>query len=306
MTAMYKTYRSYLKSRFGGTVLKIPVNGGFSCPNRDGTRSAEGCCFCDNRSFSPVALDSSAAVSQLKHAMTKAASRYTLFIAYLQPFTNTYGTVHQLKSIYEPLIETPGVVGLAVGTRPDCLPDDVCDYLADISTRTCLSVEIGLQSASDSTLSRNNRGHTVADFTAAVQRLAQKSIQTVAHVMLGLPGDDARTMLDTARTIARLPVHGVKIHQLMIIAGTRLERLYTNGETGVLSIEEYAKLVGGFINLLRPDQYIHRIMADSKPRHGLIAPLWSAEKMKSLGIIHKVMEEHGVMQGSSFLKHDQD
>jgi hypothetical protein len=176
----------------------------------------------------------------------------------------------------------------------------VCAYLADINARTYLSVEIGLQSASDRTLSYNNRGHTYADFEAAVKKMAQRNIETVAHVMIGLPQDDTQSILDTARNIARLPVRGVKIHQLMIIAGTRFEQLYNNGEINALGIEEYAELVSDFISLLRPDQCIHRIMADSKPGHGLIAPLWSADKMKSLGVIHKSMEEHGVVQGKEF------
>lgn len=300
MPYLYQTYRSYLKKRFGAPVLKIPVSGGFSCPNRDGTKSTEGCSFCDNRSFSPVALDTSSAVSQLKRAIERSSPRYRFFLPYLQPFTNTYGTVKQLQSMYEPLVTIPGVIGLAVGTRPDCLPDDVCDYLADLNTRTYLSVEVGLQSASDATLARSNRGHTVSDFETAVKKLAQRNIETVAHVMIGLAGDDTKAALNTARKVASLPVHGIKIHQLMIIAGTQCEKLYNAGALAVLGLEEYTELVSGFISLLRPDQYIHRIMADSKPQHGLIAPLWSAAKMKALEAIHKYMEEHRMAQGKNY------
>lgn len=297
MSYHYVTYRSYLKKRFGKPVLKIPINGGFSCPNRDGTKSNSGCTFCDNRSFSPVALVSSSVITQLTASIQRASSRYELFIAYLQPFSNTYGTVEKLKSIYEPVIAVPGVIGLAVGSRPDCLSSGIYEYLADINNRTYLSIELGLQSASDKTLAYNNRGHTFSDFKAAVQELADREIETVAHVMIGLPGDTAESMLDTARELAKLPVSGVKIHQLMIIRGTRIEEWYNNGEIKPLELEKYAELVSDFISLLRPDQHIHRIMADSKPEHGLIAPQWSAEKMKSIAFIQNYMDENNVIQG---------
>lgn len=302
MAYHYLTYRSYLKERFGKPVLKIPINGGFSCPNRDGTKSTLGCSFCDNRSFSPVALESSSVISQLTASIQRASSRYELFIAYLQPFSNTYATVEKLKSIYEPLIAVAGVVGLAVGTRPDCLSSDTYDYLADINKRTYLSIEIGLQSASDETLAYNNRGHTFSAFKATVQELADREIETVVHIMIGLPGDTAESMLNTARELAKLPVNGVKIHQLMIIRGTKLEEWYNKGEIKPLKLEEYAELVSDFISLLRPDQHIHRIMADSKPEHGLIAPLWSAEKMKSIAFIQNYMDENNVIQGRDYKK----
>ena len=296
----YLTYRTYIKKRFRKPVLKIPINGGLSCPNRDSTKSSLGCSFCDNRSFSPVSLESSSVISQLTASIRRASSRYELFIAYLQPFSNTYGTVEKLKSIYEPLIAVSGVIGLAVGTRPDCLSSHICDYLADINKRTYLSVELGLQSASEKTLAYNNRGHTFSDFKVAVMGLADREVETVAHVMIGLPGDTAGSILDTARELAQLPVSGVKIHQLMIIHGTKIEEWYNKGEIKPLELHEYAELVGNFISLLRPDQYIHRVMADSKPEHGLIAPLWSAEKMRSIAFIQKYMDENSVIQGRGY------
>jgi radical SAM protein (TIGR01212 family) len=298
----YTTYRSYLKNRFGKPVLKIPINAGFSCPNRDGTKSDTGCTFCDNRSFSPVALNSSSVVSQLSQVIQRASDTVDLFIPYLQPFTNTYGSVEQLTSVYEPLIALPGVIGLAVGTRPDCLSGEICDYLADIARRTYLSVEIGLQSASDEVLGYNNRGHTFADFKEAVGRLAEREIEVVAHVMIGLPKDTRAKVVDTAQELARLPVHGIKLHQLMIIKDTRMEEWYNREEVTPLELEEYAVLAGEFIICLRPDQCIHRIMADSKPEYGLIAPLWSAEKMKSVECIKRYMQENELFQGKQYKK----
>ncbi len=296
----YLTYRSFLKKRFGKPVLKIPINGGFSCPNRDGTKSSEGCTFCDNRSFSPVALDQRSVIAQLKKAIQRASGRFDVFIAYLQPFTNTYGSVPQLKSIYEPLIVQPDVVGLAIGTRPDCLSDDICDYLADIGKRTYLSVEIGLQIASDEVLDYNNRGHTFADFREAVKRLVEREIETVAHVMIGLPKDTRAMMVDTAKQLAQLPVHGIKVHQLMIIKDTKVAEWFYQGKVKPLTLEEYAEVVGEFISFLRPDQCIHRIMADSKVEFGLIEPLWSANKMESVAFIKKYMIEDGFFQGKNW------
>lgn len=296
----YTTYRSYLKNRFGKPVLKIPINAGFSCPNRDGIKSDAGCTFCDNRSFSPAALNSSSVVSQLEKAVQKASDTYDFFIPYLQPFTNTYGSVEQLTSVYEPLIALPGVIGLAVGTRPDCLSDEICDYLADIARRTYLSVEMGLQSASDEVLGYNNRGHTFADFKKAVGRLAEREIEVVAHIMIGLPKDTRAKMVHTAQELARLPVHGIKVHQLMIIKDTRMEQWYNSGEVKPLTLADYAELAGEFITYLRPDQYIHRIMADSKVEFGLVEPLWSAEKLKSVEYIRSYFRDNNLFQGKNF------
>ena len=294
----YNSYRSYLATRFRAPVLKIPVNGGFSCPNRDGTKSGTGCLFCDNRSFSPVAhCSAELPIEQLRVPAAKPRSSGKPLLPYLQPFSNTYAPVDQLQSVYEPLLGFPGVIGLAIGTRPDCFSDDTYRYLADLSRRTYLSIEIGLQSSHDSTLSLCNRGHTFADFTAAIKRLAALEIETVAHVILGLPGEDTAMMFATARRLAALPVNGIKIHQLMIIAGTEFEQWYAGGNLSVYSIEAYAEAVSGFIERLRPDQHIHRIVADATIENGLVAPRWSADKTGSLNLIHRYMDEHSVRQG---------
>jgi uncharacterized protein len=298
----YNSYRSYLTRRFGKSVLKIPLNAGFSCPNRDGTISRDGCSFCDNRSFSPVATAASAVVDQLKCAIDKDRGRHSAYIAYLQPFTNTYGTVQRLAEVYEPIINHSGIVGLAIGTRPDCLKDDVIAYLRDVSKWTYLSVEIGLQSSSDETLQRNKRGHSVDDFIDSVKRLAALEIETVAHVMIGLPGDSGEGAIKTATLLSSLPVNGVKIHQLMIIDGTEVHEWYKQGKIKPLSLDEYADILCDFLSHMRPDQHIHRIMADSNVKNGLVAPLWSAEKMKSIRRIHEVMEMKNLKQGANLVK----
>jgi radical SAM protein (TIGR01212 family) len=294
----YNSYRSYLKNRFGQPVLKIPLNAGFSCPNRDGAISSDGCSFCDNRSFSPVAEASGTLISQLDAAIIRDAGRHKAFIAYLQPFSNTYGNRKRLESAYEPLVRHLGVVGLAVGTRPDCFTSEIYDYLADLAGRTYLSVEIGLQSASEEVLLVNRRGHGVKDFTDAVKQLAALGIETVAHVMIGLPPESNLQALDTAKLLASLPVSGVKIHQLMVIEGTRVHEWYKDGAVKPLTLEEYADILCGFLAHLRPSQHIHRIMADSSVKNGLVAPLWSSEKSKSMRFLHEAIEKRGVAQGA--------
>jgi radical SAM protein (TIGR01212 family) len=299
----YLSYRSYLKKRFGTSVLKIPLNAGFSCPNRDGTISSDGCSFCDNRSFSPVAITTASIVDQLRFAMERDRRRHEAFIAYLQPFSNTYGTQKHLEEIYEPIIACPGVVGLAIGTRPDCFEKDVFDYLETVSKRTYLSVEIGLQSGSDATLTFNRRGHDVAAFTNAVHELSGRGIETVAHVMIGLPPDAfAADAIATAKLLSSLPVTGIKIHQLMIIRDTLMQQWYEKGEVAALPIETYADILCDFLSHVRPDQHIHRIMADSTEKCGLIAPLWSSieEKTKSIAYIHGVMDKKNLMQGENY------
>lgn len=298
----YRSYRAWVRQQFGSAVLKIPVNAGFSCPNRDGVKSNNGCLFCDNRSFSPAAEVIEPVLAQMQRAIAKASPKFKAFIAYLQPFSNTYGSVDLLASVYEPIITLPNVVGLAIGTRPDCFSKEHFDYLFDLSQRTYLSIEIGLQSAHDATLAAYNRGHTVRDFQVCVEALSKRGIETVAHVMLGLEPEGRDMMMATARYVAALPVTGVKIHQVMVILGTPLERRYREGRFKCLTLEEYAALVSEFLSLLRPDQLIHRIVADSSARRGLIAPMWSAEKMQALRFIHEFMDGEKTMQGSKWVK----
>jgi hypothetical protein len=296
----YNSYRSYLRNRFGGPVLKISLDAGFSCPNRDGGTGAPGCSYCDVRSFSPVAGSVESTKAQLLRGIERGRKRYRHFIAYLQPYTNTYAPVNRLRSLYESLIDGPDVVGLAIGTRPDCIDDDVFELLCELSSKTFLSVELGLQSGNDGTLERNRRGHTVECFTRMASRLAAAGIEVVAHVILGLPGDSRKMMLDTARLLASLPVQGVKFHQLMIVRGTQMHAWHERGEVQALKLEEYAELVGRCLALLRPDQHIHRLVADSRPDQGLVAPLWSADKTSAIAAVRAYLEREDVCQGKEY------
>ncbi len=293
----YNSYNSYLKKRFGTRVLKVPLSGGFSCPNRDGSKGRDGCAFCDNRAFSLAAGSGGSPVEQLTSALAGTSDGGKAFIAYLQPYSNTYGSPDRLADMYEPLLRLPRVVGLSIGTRPDCLSDPVYEYLCNLSGRTYLTLELGLQTVHDSTLALINRGHTFAEFARAAKRCAILGIESVAHVMLGLPGESKEMMFATASALAAMPVKGVKIHQLMIIRGTRIAEWHEQGKAPVLEIREYAPILCGFIERLRPDQHIHRIMADSRPEHGLIAPEWSARKSASILFLRQYMEMCDMVQG---------
>ncbi len=294
----YRSYRKYVRSRFGCRVQTIPVSAGFSCPNRDGTKSNSGCSFCDNRSFSPVADEASSVVTQIERAISHAPQKIGAFIVYLQPFSNTYGTLAQLSSIYEPIISYPRVVGLSVGTRPDCFTEEIYDYLSHVSRRTYLCVEVGLQSAHDATLTLHHRGHTVEDFRQCIFSLSTREIATVAHVILGLPYETEQMMMETAQEIADLPVTGIKIHQLMVIRGTLLHQWYEQGKIECLTLERYAETLAGFLSYLRPDQFIHRLAAEASIKNGLIAPLWSRDKQPVLDFLNNYMDKEHVVQGS--------
>ncbi|MBN2037261.1 MAG: TIGR01212 family radical SAM protein [Chitinispirillaceae bacterium] len=296
----YNSYSAYLKKRFGVPVVKVPVSGGFSCPNRDGTIHHAGCVFCDNRAFSPVAGVTTSPLEQVRSFIKRQKRRGGLYIAYLQPYSNTYGSVSDLKAVYEPLIREPGIVGLSIGTRPDCFSEDIYAYLSDLAGRTALTVELGVQSAHDQTLLLINRGHTFDSFVGAVRRLSVCPIEIVAHVILGLPGETPAMMFETADHLAALPVHGVKFHQLMVIHGTVLARWYDEGRVAPLGIEEYAPIISGCIERLRPDQHVHRIMSDTSRERGLIVPDWSADKQGSIRFLQEYMTKHGVEQGRNW------
>jgi radical SAM protein (TIGR01212 family) len=284
----HKNIRQFLKEKFGEQVLKIPVNAGFSCPNKENGNI--GCIFCDNVSFSPVALNTENVVKQFCEKRDKMKHKFNLFMPYLQPNTNTYAPTEKLREIFEPLIIQDGVVGLAVGTRPDAITDETVNYLSSINSKTYLSLELGLQSANNKTLELINRGHNTECFAKTAKKLSEKNIEIVAHIMLGLPKETKKDMINTAKFISDLPIKGVKIHQLMIIKNTPLEKQFMNNEISVFTLEEYCEILGEFLQNLRQDIVIHRLMADSTTQNGLVAPLWSEEKQESVNFIQNYLK----------------
>ncbi|MCU0594874.1 MAG: TIGR01212 family radical SAM protein [Desulfobacterota bacterium] len=298
----YRDYNSYLREIFGERVQKIPLDAGFTCPNRDGTISVGGCIYCDRRGSGTGAMTDrgESLDEQVLRGMSWARKKYgaSRFIAYFQSFTNTYAPVPRLRALYDRALKHEGMVGLSVGTRPDCVEEEVLDVLAAYREKLLVWLELGLQSAHDSTLRRLNRGHDVACFDRAAAEAHAKGLNVCAHVILGLPGEDREQMMETARHLARLAIEGVKIHTLYVVKGTPLAELYGRGEYKCLEQKEYVELLLDFLEQLPQTTVIQRLTGDPMPAE-LVAPLWVREKTRTLNLIAKRFEERDTWQGKS-------
>ena len=299
-TKRYRLFSEHLKELFGGRVHKISVDAGFSCPNREGTRERPGCLFCDPRGSGAVGIDRQLPVAEQvergKEVMTR-KYKARRFLAYFQPFSNTWGAPERLRALYDEALAVPEVVGMAVGTRPDCLPPEVLDLLAEYHRRTYFWLDLGLQSVHDPTLRTLRRGHDYAEFLRAFEALRERGVRVCVHVILGLPGEDRQKMLATADEMARLRVDGIKIHLLHVLRGTPLGNLYLQGKVPTLEQEEYVRLAADFLERLHPETLIHRLTGDG-PRDQLLAPLWSLNKWEVLNAIDAEMERRGTVQGA--------
>lgn len=277
----YFAYNYYLRQRFGGRVQKVSLDARFTCPNVDGTVATGGCVFCDNRSFSPSRrLPRNSIRGQLEQGVRFVRRRYSNvehFLAYFQPATNTYAPVDQLRPLYLEALDHPEVVGLVIGTRPDCVPDDVLDLVADMAATTYLSVEYGMQTMHDRSLTWMNRGHGHAAFIDAVERSRNRGFEIGAHVILGLPGETHDDMLATARELARLHVDAVKIHNLYAVKNTPLADWVASGEVRLMERDEYVSTLVDFLELLPADCLVERISGDAPPDY-LVGPAWCLDK----------------------------
>jgi len=295
----YRIFSEHLKQRFGTRVHKISVDAGFGCPNRDGTRSLPGCLFCDPGGAGAVGIDRRLGVAaQIEAGKEVMVRKYRAgqFLAYFQPFSNTFAPLPRLRSLYDEALAVPDVVGLAVGTRPDCLDDAVCDLLADYHRRTYFWLELGLQSRHDRTLAWLRRGHDYACFLAAYARAKARGLRVCVHLIIGLPGESREDLLATVSDMARLRVDGVKLHLLHVLAGTPLGELYRQGTFAVLGQEEYVGLVADVLERLPGETLIHRLTGDG-PRATLLAPLWSLNKWEVLNAIDAELARRGSVQG---------
>lgn len=298
---LYRSYNSYLRDLFGCRVQKISLDAGLSCPNRDGTLGSGGCIYCNERGSGTGAAKESSIGVQIREAKTILRRRYNAkrFIAYFQSFSNTYAPLPRLRELYAEALEDPEVVGLSIGTRPDCAPDEVLDHLLGLSAKHLIWLEYGLQSAKDSTLERINRRHSVETFSDAVRRTRTRGLPVCAHVILGLPGETSEDMLNTARFIAGQDIQAVKIHSLYVIRGTVLDGWHRAGKYLCPSREEYAATAGEFLSLLPPGMIVQRLTGDPHPNE-LVAPAWALEKRRSIEAVHDYMRRHRLRQGSAF------
>jgi radical SAM protein (TIGR01212 family) len=296
----YVNYTTHLRQVFGCRVQKVSIDAGFTCPNRDGSVTTGGCIYCNNVSFSP-ANRRLTVTEQLENGKAFLRRRYGAkkFIAYFQAYTNTYAEIAYLKSLYDEALTCDDIVGLSIGTRPDCVSDTVLDLLASYASRTYLWLELGLESGHDQTLARINRGHNVAAFDDAVSRARLRNLNLCAHLIFGLPGETPDDMRATVRHIADLRLDAVKLHHLHIVRHTVLEKMYRRGEVSLLSLDVYAALVADSLELLPPDTIIMRLMGDA-PRDMLVAPMWSLDKRSALNRIEQELEHRNIYQGSAY------
>ena len=282
----YNDFGTWLRKRFPDfRVQKISIDAGFTCPNRDGRISTGGCTFCDNRTFNPSYCDRRKSIrEQLREGKRFFNRKYSdmKYLAYFQAFTNTYGSLDSLRRMYEEALAEEDVVGLVVGTRPDCISAPLLDYLEELSRQTFLIVEYGIESANDDTLRRINRGHTFECSRKAVEMTAERGILTGGHIILGLPGEDREESLRQAPIISSLPLNILKIHQMQIIKGTRLAEEYLQQPFPLYTVEEYLHLIADYISLLRKDLVLERFVSQSPPEL-LIAPRWG---LKNYQFVH--------------------
>lgn len=297
----YYTYDYYLRRTFGGKCAKLPLDAGFTCPNIDGRCARGGCIYCSDRGsgdFAPNALLPIAEQIKLQKEQFSRKWDTSRCIAYFQAHTNTYAPLAVLKEKYEEALGEEGIVGLNIATRADCLPPDVVAYLCELAERTVLTVELGLQSSSDATAARINRGHDFATFCRgfSVLRSASPKIEICVHIILGLPGEDDETMMQTVRDVAKLRPDQVKIHLLHILRGTALAELYERGEYEPLERERYIRLVADAIELLPPDTVIGRLTGDGAG-DALLAPRWSRKKTTVINDVDKLLYARKSYQG---------
>ena len=295
----YNDFNTYLRDLFGCRVQKITVDAGLTCPNRDGTLASGGCIYCNVRGSGTGAhAKGQSVLQQLINGKKSLARRYQAkkFIAYFQSFSNTYAPLPVLKRLYEEALSVEGIVGLSVGTRPDCVDEPVLDLLQNYAQHHLVWVEYGLQSAHDKTLALINRGHDVQCFIDAVEKTKNRGIKICAHVILGLPRETRKEMLHTAETIQKLGIDGVKLHLLYVVKGTRLESVYRRGEFKCLEQQKYVDLVCDFLERMPPGMVIQRLTGDPHPEE-LVAPAWSLKKAETLELIRKTLEKRDSWQG---------
>jgi uncharacterized protein len=302
MDLPYNSFNQYLKKQFGQTVWRVTLEGGFDCPNRDGLRAYGGCAFCTADGSSSRAQSEEDPISvQLQTGIEKQRKRHKAnkFIAYLQSFTNTYASVEKLKNIYDSAINHADVVMLSIGTRPDCLAEDVIDLIDSYTKKLEVWIDLGLQSVHDETLQKINRGHSVQEFYDAVYRLKERApkIKICGHMIAGLPGEDMQKGFQTGKALAGLPIDGIKIHNLCVLKGTKLAHDFEKKMFEAVELDEYIDLVIAILAILPPEITVHRLMGEAPSKDELIAPRWALNKDLFLSRLRERMKEQEIIQG---------
>ena len=300
----YNELSVWFSKIFPFKVQKISLNAGFTCPNRDGSVGYGGCTYCNNQTFNPAYCRTEKSVTeQLEEGKQFFARKYPdmKYLAYFQAYTNTYGELQELKRKYEEALQVPDVVGIVIGTRPDCMPDELLDYLEELNHRTFLIVEYGVESTDNGTLKRINRGHTFEVAEEAIRRTAERGIRVGAHIILGLPGETREMLIRQAEILSTLPLTTLKLHQLQLIKGTRMAAEYAENPTDfhLYTADEYIDLAIDYVEHLRPDIVLERFVSQS-PKELLIAPDWGLKNHEFTDKVKKRMRERDAWQGKKY------
>lgn len=300
----YHTWNYHLRNTFGHKVFKVALDGGFDCPNRDGTVAHGGCTFCSVSGSGDFAgnraddiLTQFHTIKSIMHEKWKDGK----YMAYFQAFTNTHAPVEVLRERFEPVLSQEGVVGISIATRPDCLPDDVVEYLADLNKRTYLWVELGLQTVHETTAQLINRAHDFQCYIDGVEKLRKHNIRICSHIINGLPQETPEMMMETAREVAKLDVQGIKIHLLHLLKGTPMVKQFEKGLLEFLTFDEYVQLVCDQLEILPPEMIVHRITGDG-PIDLMVGPMWSVNKWEVLNTIDAELKRRDSYQGKYYKK----
>jgi len=302
----FNAYSNYFRSIYGARVQKVSIDAGFTCPNRDGTKGKGGCTYCNNDAFNPsYCIPAKSVTQQIEQGIQFHKWRYSeavSYLAYFQAFSNTYAPLETLRKLYSEALNFPAVIGLIIGTRPDCIDDEKLAFLKELSGKYYVAVEYGIESCHNKTLQRINRGHTFEDAVEAVEKTAELGINTGAHFIFGLPGESRQEMLDQAAIISGLPLTTVKFHQLQIIKGTKMEKEYQTGPSDfeLFSWDEYLMFIISFLERLNPALVVERFTGEAPPRF-LTGEGWGKKRTDQIvGLVEKKMEEMNTWQGRLF------
>jgi uncharacterized protein len=302
----YNDYSAYYRKKFEGKVQKISLDAGFTCPNRDGSRGKGGCTYCNNQSFNPDYCRTEQKIAdQLTRGIEFFSAKYPSmrYLAYFQAYSNTYAPEEQLRQSYDAALSHPGVAGLVIATRPDCLSPGILDLLEEYSKKCYVSIELGVESFVEETLLKINRGHTASESVSAIQRIAERNIDNCVHLIFGLPGETDDDFIRTAHILSGLPVHSIKLHQLQIHKGTRMAYDFKKDPAsfGLFEVDQYADLVVRFLEHLSPEIIVQRFVS-SAPASLVIAPKWDLKNYQFVAKVDKLMAERDTWQGKLFEK----
>ena len=300
----FNDFGGYMRRNFDFKVQKISIDGGFTCPNRDGTKGTGGCTYCNNRTFNPAYCHRNRSVTeQMNEGIAFFAHKYPKmrYLAYFQAYTNTYDSLEVLRARYEEALRVDGCVGLVIGTRPDCMPEELLDYLQELSRKVYVMVEYGVESTDDATLRRINRGHDYATAVDTIRRTAARGLPVGVHIILGLPGEERASLIRQARQLSELPITTLKLHQLQLISGTRMAEEFDESpeDFHLFELDEYIEVVVDYLENLRPDIVVERFASQS-PKELLIAPDWGLKNYELVEKIKRRMRERDTWQGKNY------